>query len=214
MLEGASTGLKNISRSPIPAFEARALSPAMDTAAAVRNPAVFFDQAHRRMEVGKMKPEPRRHHGCKIRRIQTEEPDARLIAVRHVGAHVELGERRKVRQCGSSAQAHSTHSERHNSQPRLAFKCVQRKSRRHERPDDLRRDGPVRKKKVVPHLRHNPGASRKRPRSVIQFTKRDIHRGSWLGSDKCYSLHVRTMRPLASYDKSTVTATVMIAAFS
>jgi hypothetical protein len=44
------------------------------------------------------------------------------------------------------------------------------------------------KKKVVPQLRHNPGASRKRPRAVIVLNQGVNHWGSELGAGKCYPL--------------------------
>ena len=56
--------------------------------------------------------------------VEREEPDARSLAVTHVGAHVDLGQRRETGQRGRAAQCDVRHPERNDTDPRHAFEEV------------------------------------------------------------------------------------------
>ena len=140
--------------------------------ARVVDPVATRANAHVRAEIGQPVQAPRRLDRDAAAGVQAEEPDAGLLAVGHVGAHVQLGERRQPRHGQRAAKADAAHPERRKAEPGVAVIGLDGQLRRHEPPKRRIRNAPVSEQQVMPRLPHQPAPLRERPRAVGQLLER------------------------------------------
>src|SRR5277367_5129613 len=101
MFERAGLGVEDFACRTIFGAQNRRWGVSVGAFAFVVDPAVAIFAAHSRVEVGEMKPGARDRDGDEICGVETEEPDAGLVAMRYIRADVEFGE------CGETGQHRS-----------------------------------------------------------------------------------------------------------
>ena len=77
-----------------------------------------------------------------------------------------------------TAAANAAHPKRHHAGPAVTIEGIERQLARNEWPHALRRKRPMREKKIVPGLLHDPRTGGKRPRTVCCRLKKRMHEGS------------------------------------
>src|SRR5579862_1074876 len=112
-----------------------------------------------RVEVRQAVLPPRRAHREPARRLEREEPHARLSVGRaHVRPHVQLVERRKARQRHHPARPQPSDPERDNPEPRAPVELLDLEIGRDVWAQLVHRDPPVGKHEALPRLAHHPPA--------------------------------------------------------
>src|SRR5271168_1588169 len=183
MLERPWYRRKRFAGRAIPAVQHSARRAAMRTSAFVLDPSTSFLAGHSRAKIWQMKPRPRNRHGNPVARIKAEEPHSRFTIGDDVGTYIQFRKSREPGNRRCAAQAHARHSKWHNSEPCLPFIGIDLQLRR-DMPSKCRfLHAPVRKKQIVPTLRHNPGAPRQGPRPVVDVLQVCDHWNSLVSLD-------------------------------
>ena len=127
--------------------------------AVVRHLVVGDGQAHPRPEVRQAEPGARDRHGAEPGCVEREEPHpAAAGRVAHVGAHVRLAERRRVRQRRADRRGHA-HEERHEAHPGPAVSLLDLQRLREQALHDLGRVGTSAGTSAAPSGAASPGAA-------------------------------------------------------
>ena len=105
-------------------------------------------------------------HRDGARSIEAEEPHAGSTVDDHIGAHVELGERRDAGQPVEPARAHVLHAEGHDRDPGPTLVGVELEPRRQHRAELIGRERPVREQQVAPGHAHDPRPPSRSSRSA------------------------------------------------
>src|SRR6185312_986899 len=118
--------------------------------------------------VGEVKEPPRRPNRQRVRRVQAQEPDPRLILMLDVQADVQLREGRDPGQVRQRTSHDASHSEWDQPNPRGAFELLHSERGRDEPLENLRFHGPVSEQKVQPTLPPRPWSARQGPWPVFE----------------------------------------------
>src|SRR5579884_710602 len=117
-------------------------------------------------------------HRHRARRVEREEPDARLGVTGDVRPHVQLRERGEARQRREPAQPEVREQERRDAEPGAALVRIELQRRRDELAQRARLHAPVQEREVEPGLRVRPGPLRRGPRPVARVVHyRGLPRG-------------------------------------
>src|SRR6266850_392465 len=139
------------------------------TTTTIANPPIPTIHVHRRAEIRQVEQRARSGDGERAPGVEAEEIYARFFIDADVGPHVELGKCRDPGQRWHASRGDVRHVERHDSKP--CFPVIQlelERTGKHRREPDFV-DGPVGEEQVVPGLRHDPRASRHRPRPMLDL---------------------------------------------
>ncbi len=183
MIERPRGRRKYFASSPVPSTHYSASRTTVRTCALILDPSISFLARHSRAKIRQVKPRSRDCHGDGVPGIQAEEPYSRLAIDHDVRPHVQFRKRREPRQRGRSAQPHTGHAERHNSQPCLPFVSIDLQFRGNMPSQRRLFHAPVRKEQIVPTLRHDPSAVGQRPRPVGDLIKICAHQSSRVSLD-------------------------------
>ncbi len=124
-------------------------------------------------------------HSGTTRCVEAEEVDARFAVIGDIGAHIQFRQRGKSGYRREISGANAAHAERNDTDPALGTEGIERKLRRNQRPDLIRRDRPVGEEQIMPGLLHDPGAGGQRPRTVRGLAEQRVHANSVDGRCEC-----------------------------
>ena len=113
--------------------------------------------------------------GERIRSVEAEEINSRLIGERDICAHVQF---RKAGEPGQRRQAtgvNVAHVEWGYRKPALALVGVKFQVARNQRTKHTHRNRPVREQQIMPGLCHNPRSGRQRPRPMRGEREGGVH---------------------------------------
>ncbi len=111
---------------------------------------------HKRVKIRQTIGCPRGPDRRQVRRIQTKEIHALFPIQRDVRPDIEFGKAREPGNRGKKSRTNPAHAKGNDANPGISFELIQWELRRDERTELLNRNGPVRKKQIVPDLLHNP----------------------------------------------------------
>jgi len=128
--------------------------------------------------------------------VEGEEVDTGLSVDSDVRPNVELGERGEARDGVCPASAQAGESKRRHADPGATLQLIEWKLRRHMGPYLSGGHVPVREEEVLPRLRHDPWAVRKRPGAVFyRLEGRVLPR--WRGDEVDERVEHRQLHPRA-----------------
>jgi len=93
----------------------------------ITNGSVFFARTHGSVEIGEMVESAGRPHCGKVRRIEAEEVDSRLVPITDISAHVQFRKTRETWNRRDATGANAAHPEGDDAHPALSIEAVQTK---------------------------------------------------------------------------------------